>query len=293
MLNKVIDQSVQRVPKLKQVGMSVSWAIHQAVLQGGAPTRMLADILHGVGLGHPLHAVLTDVTVGSWIFGTIFDVIWLRKRNRVSRQAAETLLTLGTLSAIPTALSGLADFTTIPERAAGIGLVHALTNVLNLSLFSVSLALRHNRKREEAAAVSLIALTTMSVAALLGGHMAYSLKVGVNRDAIVDPLPNWTPAADFDSLQELTARRVNVKDHPILLYRKGDSVYAISAVCSHDAGNLAEGHYEGCTVECPLHQSVFDLRDGRVIHGPATAAVTAYRVRIRDGQVEVLLDTAG
>ena len=83
-----------------------------------------------------------------------------------------------------------------------------------------------------------------------------------------------------------------VNGHPVLLYRQNDSVYAISALCSHDAGQLEEGKFEQCTVECPLHQSVFDLRNGHVVHGPATQAVTAYQVRIREQKVEVKLDTA-
>jgi nitrite reductase/ring-hydroxylating ferredoxin subunit len=42
-------------------------------------------------------------------------------------------------------------------------------------------------------------------------------------------------------------------------------------------------------VECPWHQSVYDLQDGSVVHGPSTYAVPAYETRTVDGKVEVRL----
>jgi len=63
--------------------------------------------------------------------------------------------------------------------------------------------------------------------------------------------------------------------------------------CSHAGAPLDEEQfYDGC-VECPWHNSVFDLRDGRVIHGPATFPEPTYDARMRDGQVEVRLRRVG
>ena len=41
--------------------------------------------------------------------------------------------------------------------------------------------------------------------------------------------------------------------------------YAIEDRCSHDDGPLAEGEFDpaSCTVECPRHGSLFDLRTGK------------------------------
>lgn len=66
---------------------------------------------------------------------------------------------------------------------------------------------------------------------------------------------------------------------------------AIDAVCSHAGGPLDEGSFEGCFVQCPWHDSVFDLRDGRVKHGPATIPQPGFAVRERNGQLEVRLLT--
>jgi nitrite reductase/ring-hydroxylating ferredoxin subunit len=73
----------------------------------------------------------------------------------------------------------------------------------------------------------------------------------------------------------------------VLLYRYGGTVYAISAVCSHAGGPLEEGQFDGFCVQCPWHDSVYDLRDGSVVHGPATFNQPAYRARIYNGQIEI------
>ena len=46
-------------------------------------------------------------------------------------------------------------------------------------------------------------------------------------------------------------------------------------------------------MKCPWHGSVFSMRTGEVVHGPATAAEPALKSRIVDGVVEVLMPGAG
>ena len=85
----------------------------------------------------------------------------------------------------------------------------------------------------------------------------------------------------------MTPRRVEVEGSPVLLYRYQGRVYAIGAACGHDGGALEEGTFEGYCVTCPLHQSVYDLRDGSVVHGPTTYAEPQYEVRVQQGTLEV------
>jgi nitrite reductase/ring-hydroxylating ferredoxin subunit len=80
---------------------------------------------------------------------------------------------------------------------------------------------------------------------------------------------------------------VTVADAPVLLYRDGAEISAIGAVCSHAGGPLDEGSTEDHCVRCPWHDSVFDLRDGSVVHGPATYPEPGFDVRERDGQIEL------
>ena len=57
---------------------------------------------------------------------------------------------------------------------------------------------------------------------------------------------------------------------------------AIEDRCSHDDGPLAEGEFDAaaCTVECPRHGSLFDLRTGRPKTLPAYQPVRDFEVRV-------------
>ena len=57
-------------------------------------------------------------------------------------------------------------------------------------------------------------------------------------------------------------------------------LHAISDICSHGQVSLSDGEIEGCTVECWLHGSRFDLRTGAPIGLPATKSVPTYPVTV-------------
>ena len=53
-------------------------------------------------------------------------------------------------------------------------------------------------------------------------------------------------------------------------------------------GNVVdEGTLQGDCIECPWHQSRFDIHDGRVLGGPATMPQPRYETRVREGQVQL------
>jgi len=63
--------------------------------------------------------------------------------------------------------------------------------------------------------------------------------------------------------------------------------FAIGNTCSHAEASLSEGALdtEGCTVACPLHGAVFDLRTGEALEFPAEEPVLAYLVTVEDDEV--------
>jgi len=66
-------------------------------------------------------------------------------------------------------------------------------------------------------------------------------------------------------------------------------LYAIEDRCSHDDGPLAEGEFDAsaCTVECPRHGSLFDIRSGLPKTLPAFQPVDTFEVREEDGEVRL------
>jgi 3-phenylpropionate/trans-cinnamate dioxygenase ferredoxin subunit len=80
------------------------------------------------------------------------------------------------------------------------------------------------------------------------------------------------------------ALAVVVDDEPVaVVHTEGGEVFAIRDVCSHGQVALSEGEVDGCTLECWLHGSRFDLRTGDPIGPPATEPVPVYAVRV-DGE---------
>lgn len=65
-------------------------------------------------------------------------------------------------------------------------------------------------------------------------------------------------------------------------------VRAVSDICSHGQVSLSDGDVDGCTIECWLHGSTFDLRSGEALALPATRPIPVYPVTI-DGE-HVLVD---
>jgi len=76
------------------------------------------------------------------------------------------------------------------------------------------------------------------------------------------------------------------------VFNCGGALLAIEDRCSHDDGPLAEGELDeaACTVECPRHGSIFDLRTGRPKTLPAFAPVETFPVRAEDGQIKLEVD---
>ena len=73
------------------------------------------------------------------------------------------------------------------------------------------------------------------------------------------------------------------------VYNLKGEYFAIEDRCSHDDGPLAEGPFDpdSCTVECPRHGSLFDLRTGRPRTLPAYLPVETFPVHVVDGTIKL------
>jgi 3-phenylpropionate/trans-cinnamate dioxygenase ferredoxin subunit len=72
-----------------------------------------------------------------------------------------------------------------------------------------------------------------------------------------------------------------------IVHADDDTFYAVRDECSHASIALSEGEVDGCTLECWLHGSRFDLRTGEPTGLPATEPVATFPVEIRDGNIYV------
>ena len=103
----------------------------------------------------------------------------------------------------------------------------------------------------------------------------------------------WQKAASLDDLRNRDVIAVDVAGTPVALFRLGDEIRATSGSCTHEFASLADGFVEAedGSVECPLHQALFDIRTGRALCAPATEDLKVYPVKI-DGP-DILIDLDG
>ncbi|WP_432394131.1 hypothetical protein ACRQ5B_12005 [Pseudarthrobacter sp. L19] len=89
---------------------SVQEAIYGPVIDWARRTP-----LHSGTLGHSVHPMLTDITLGCWLSAAILDVAG----GPASRTAATVLTAAGLAAAVPTAFAGAADWSETEGRSTG------------------------------------------------------------------------------------------------------------------------------------------------------------------------------
>jgi nitrite reductase/ring-hydroxylating ferredoxin subunit len=78
---------------------------------------------------------------------------------------------------------------------------------------------------------------------------------------------------------------VKARGREILLIRTGTGVYALDNFCIHNGCRLEHGRLDGERLRCPCHSSVFDVKTGEVVDGPATRPQPVYTVTLRNSEI--------
>jgi 3-phenylpropionate/trans-cinnamate dioxygenase ferredoxin component len=102
-------------------------------------------------------------------------------------------------------------------------------------------------------------------------------------------MPDFQTVAKLDEIPDGGMKQVVVKGDLVGLYRVGADVYAMGDVCTHEEAYLTEGDFDPdeLEVECPLHESHFNVATGQVRILPATRPEPIYPVRIEGDLVLV------
>jgi nitrite reductase/ring-hydroxylating ferredoxin subunit/uncharacterized membrane protein len=243
------------------------------------------DALHGVWLGHPLHPMLVQAPVGTWLSASIVDVFG-------DQRSARRLAATGLAAAVPAAVAGTADWSEQHEQQMRVGVVHAAANLVAMGLYGASLLARGPRLGR---ALRLAGLTCVAVSGLVGGHISFRLAGGANHAEPVPHLvePGWQHLMVSADLPEGRPVREMLGEIPVVAIRLDGAVHVLADRCSHMSGPLSDGELADGCLTCPWHGSVFRIADGSVARGPATAPQPAFRVREVGGAIQVCLPGAG
>lgn len=140
---------------------------------------LLADpkrdyLLRGLWLGHALHPLMTMGPIGLWTSAVVLDLCGGRR----SRPAAQRLLGLGLLLALPTSVTGLAEWGAVDgPREQRVGVVHAAANSVALGLFAMSYRARRADRHRRGVVLALGGLAAAGVGGFFGGHLTEARKV--------------------------------------------------------------------------------------------------------------------
>ena len=139
-------------------------------------------------LGHSVHQMLVHFPVGLLLASLAFDVLATVFGGAGMASAAYWMLSTGILGACLAMPFGLIDLMAIPDRtrASRIGTWHAIGNVVALSLYVSSWAVRPDSESAApglAVLFSVVASLTLLMTAWLGGELVSRLGVGVSLGA--------------------------------------------------------------------------------------------------------------
>jgi 3-phenylpropionate/trans-cinnamate dioxygenase ferredoxin subunit len=95
-------------------------------------------------------------------------------------------------------------------------------------------------------------------------------------------------ACKTEELKPGQAIRLNLTP-PIAVYRLNDGFYATDDTCTHAQSSLSAGDIDlaDCTVECPYHAALFDIRTGHALALPASKPLKTYQVKVVGDEVFV------
>jgi ferredoxin-NADP reductase/nitrite reductase/ring-hydroxylating ferredoxin subunit len=103
---------------------------------------------------------------------------------------------------------------------------------------------------------------------------------------------DFVKVANTKDIRPSQMKEVEVNGQNICVVNVEGKYYAIGSICTHEGGPLADGTLEGYEVECPWHNSKFDVRTGEVISPPASEPEPAFEVKVDDNN-NILIKTQG
>jgi nitrite reductase/ring-hydroxylating ferredoxin subunit/uncharacterized membrane protein len=265
------------------------WAqeVVAAVFAGRTPIK---DALNGTWLGHPVHPVVTDVSVGAMTVAAVFDVVG-------QDGAADVALATGLAGMAASAVTGAADAVDTEGRPQLLATVHSTLMITSFGAYVVSFLLRLGPRggRPLARLLAFAGYGVMTAGAYVGGDLVYREGNQVDRHAFDSESTKWRKL-DVREVPAGTLVKAKTSADTLVLYRATDTdpVSALHATCAHAGGPLDKGTLvDGC-VECPWHGSRFNLADGHLRRGPAVYDQPRYEIReTDDGALEARRIVAG
>ncbi len=80
---------------------------------------------------------------------------------------------------------------------------------------------------------------------------------------------------------------VEVDGQKVLVCNVAGTICAVAETCPHAGAPLGDGYITDGNIECPWHTSVFDLKTGNLIDGPASEPLSVFEVAVEGDEIFV------
>jgi len=273
---------------------------------------MFKDLLEGKPLRHPVHPMLVHFPIGLFLLSFILDLVNLTCPDvpALLRGSFYAML-LGIITALLAAVPGFVDYTDIRRDHPGKGTAttHMTLNLIVVAIYTINLWIRAPALAEPKVGwmplvLSIIGIGALSASGYLGGRLVYDEGIAVGRHKRPTPSPTDTihlsranaeregdvtfvPVPEAKGLRDGETLRVEIEEQVMTVARIDDQFFAFQEFCTHRYGPLSEGSFHGFNVQCPWHNSCFDIRTGKVTNGPAKVDLKTFRVEQRDGKIYI------
>ena len=275
---------------------------------------MLKDLLEGKPLRHPIHPMLVHFPIGFLVLSFLLDLVSLvfPEVPGLLRGSFYAML-LGIIVALLAAVPGIVDYSEIRRDHPGkvVATRHMILNLMVVAIYGINLWIRSSALSDPKISLlpfllSIIGIGLLSVSGYLGGRLVYDEGIAVGRHKRDTPTPQNTlrlstghatkdgettfvPIPEAEQLGNGETLRVEIDKLVMTIGRIDNQLYAFQEFCTHRFGPLSEGSLHGFNVQCPWHNSCFDVRTGKVTNGPAKVDLKTFKIEKRDGKVGVLV----
>ena len=275
---------------------------------------MLKDFLEGKPLQHPIHPMLVHFPIGLFLLSFLLDLASLASSSvpNLVRGSFYAML-LGLITSLVAAVPGLVDYTDIRSDHPGkrTATAHMILNFMVVVVYGINLGVRSSSLLDPKISMgpfilSLVGVGLLSASGYLGGRLVYDDGIAVGRHKRRTPTPedtirvsvasatkegdvNFVPVPDAERLRNQETLRVEIDGQVMTIAKIDNQLFAFQEFCTHRFGPLSEGSFDGFNVQCPWHNSCFDVRTGKVTNGPAKVDLKTFKMETRDGKVGVLL----
>jgi len=100
-------------------------------------------------------------------------------------------------------------------------------------------------------------------------------------------MSTWTEVGERSRVDPDAPLGVTLGETRIGIYEVDGTLYAVEDVCPHAFALLTQGFPDGCEIECPLHNAVFDVTSGKHLRGEPCRDLKTFPIRIEAGRIEV------